>query len=233
MPPFSFFLNVIFGGSLFSLMPNPRARPMSLLSQRQRVEADNDDVAGSRGGDDLPAASLAVLRALDDAGIQQLNLRAAVPDHAGDARQRRELVRRHLGEGARQLVEQRGLPHGRKPMPTRQSPVLVTSNPSPFGPDLAPDPSMRSRRSLASFALSDPRWRRSPCSSACGSSPADRRDLLHDVRHLSVSLLVCVCTGRTVAPRAAPYAMRARRFFGGASGSRGVRGTGGVGRETF
>ena len=32
MPPFSFFLNVIFGGSLFSLMPNPSSScSMSLL----------------------------------------------------------------------------------------------------------------------------------------------------------------------------------------------------------
>ena len=46
---------------------------------------------------------------------------------------------------------------GNPTMPTRQSPVLVTSKPSPLGPDLAVLPSMRSRRSLASFALSEPR----------------------------------------------------------------------------
>ena len=72
------------------------------MSERRRrhleaVEDDEDEVAGARGADHLPAAALAVLGALDDPGqVQQLDLRAAVPDDAGDARERGELVGRHL-----------------------------------------------------------------------------------------------------------------------------------------
>eukprot|EP00982_Pelagococcus_subviridis_P013652 31269-Pelagococcus_subviridis.AAC.13 len=45
---------------------------------------------------------------------------------------------------------------GNPTKPTRQSPVFVTSKPSPFGPPLL-EGSMRSRRSFASFAFSDPK----------------------------------------------------------------------------
>jgi len=77
-----------------------------------RVEHDEDHVAGARRADDLAAAALAVLGALDDAGqVEQLDARAAVVHRARDARERRELVRGHgrLALAAREHVEQRAL----------------------------------------------------------------------------------------------------------------------------
>ncbi|KAJ8530370.1 hypothetical protein ON010_g14542 [Phytophthora cinnamomi] len=79
------------------------------------VQHDEDDVARARRADDLSAAAFAVLGALDDAGqVEDLDARAAVVERAGDGRERRELVGRRLGEGARELREQRGLAHGRE-----------------------------------------------------------------------------------------------------------------------
>ena len=77
-----------------------------------RVEHDENHVAGARRADDLAAAALAVLGALDDAGqVEQLDARAAVVHGARDARQRRELVRGHgaLRLAAGQHVEQSAL----------------------------------------------------------------------------------------------------------------------------
>ena len=48
---------------------------------------------------------------------------------------------------------------GKPTMPTRASPTLFTSNPSPLAPPPPPpDGSISSRRSLASLALSIPKW---------------------------------------------------------------------------
>ena len=73
----------------------------------------------------MPPPTLPLARALDDPGeVQQLYLRVVVVDDAGDARQRRELVRRHLAVRPREFREQRGLPHGREP-DERDAPVAV------------------------------------------------------------------------------------------------------------
>jgi hypothetical protein len=65
------------------------------------VQHNDDQVAGSRHGDDLLAATLPVLGALDDTRqVQQLDLRPLVVEHAGNAGQRRELVCGDLREGS-------------------------------------------------------------------------------------------------------------------------------------
>ncbi|GIX66228.1 SET domain containing protein [Babesia caballi] len=77
-----------------------------------RVEHDQNEPAGPRDGNDLLTATLAVLRTLDNPRqVEQLDFRPLVLKHARHARQRGELVRRHLGVRAGQLVQQRGLAH--------------------------------------------------------------------------------------------------------------------------
>ena len=98
--------------------PEPLELVLDQALVRERLEAvehDQDQVAGPRRRDDLPPAPLAVLGALDDPRqVQKLDLGAAVPDDARDARQRGELVGRDLREGSRELVEQRRLADGRE-----------------------------------------------------------------------------------------------------------------------
>mmetsp|Transcript_34071 Transcript_34071/g.83512 ORF Transcript_34071/g.83512 Transcript_34071/m.83512 type:complete len:385 (+) Transcript_34071:313-1467(+) len=103
------------------------------------VQDHQNQVAGLGHRDHLPPAAFALGGALDDPGqVQQLDLGAAVPDHAGHARQRGELVRGHLGEGAGELVEERGLAHGGE---AHQAHAAVASlghvEPLPLGPALA------------------------------------------------------------------------------------------------
>mmetsp|Transcript_12153 Transcript_12153/g.30665 ORF Transcript_12153/g.30665 Transcript_12153/m.30665 type:complete len:417 (+) Transcript_12153:144-1394(+) len=98
------------------LLVQPDAKALELVLDEllvrhglQAVQHDDDQVARARGGDDLPAAALAVLGALDDSRqVQQLDLGASVADDTRDTCERGELVRRHLGECPRELVQQSG-----------------------------------------------------------------------------------------------------------------------------
>lgn len=59
-----------------------------MLQRLEAVEHDEDERARPGHGDDLPAAALAVLGALDDAGkVEQLDLGALVLDAAGHGRE--------------------------------------------------------------------------------------------------------------------------------------------------
>jgi hypothetical protein len=79
--------------NLRRLLVQPNAKPLQLVLNQalvrdglERVEDDEDEVAGARGADHLPPAALAVFSALDDAGqVQQLDLGALVADDARDA----------------------------------------------------------------------------------------------------------------------------------------------------
>ena len=84
-----------------------------LVGERlERVEDEQDQVAGARDADDLLAAALAVLGALDDAGqVEQLDGGPVLLVLAGDAGQRRELLGRHLRLHVRHLLHQRRLAH--------------------------------------------------------------------------------------------------------------------------
>mmetsp|Transcript_13647 Transcript_13647/g.57772 ORF Transcript_13647/g.57772 Transcript_13647/m.57772 type:complete len:237 (+) Transcript_13647:663-1373(+) len=209
MPPFSFFLNVIFGGSLFSLMPNPSSScSMSLLcvsglsaSSTMTTTSQVLAVEMTCLPRPLPSFAPSMIPGRSSSWIFAPRYRITPGMHVSvvnsyDATSEKVPV---------SLLSRVDFPTDGKPtMPTRQSPVLVTSNPSPFGPDLAPDPSMRSRRSLASLALSDPR-----CAAVA---------LFFCVRLISSSIAAIfsmtsaifpshwrVLPGRTVAPRATPY----------------------------
>mmetsp|Transcript_9571 Transcript_9571/g.23022 ORF Transcript_9571/g.23022 Transcript_9571/m.23022 type:complete len:257 (-) Transcript_9571:385-1155(-) len=97
-------LVLLLEGQRRGLLVQPDAEPLELVLDEplvgdglEAVEHDDDEVARPRRGDDLPPAALPVLGALDDPRqVQQLDLRASVSDDARDARQRRELVARHL-----------------------------------------------------------------------------------------------------------------------------------------
>ena len=77
-----------------------------------RVQDHQDEVGGLGDRDHLAASAFALGGALDDPGkVEQLDLRVVVMDHAGDARERGELVRGGFGVRAGSQSQQRGLPH--------------------------------------------------------------------------------------------------------------------------
>eukprot|EP01139_Manchomonas_bermudensis_P010142 Amastigsp_a340011_380.p2 type:complete len:325 gc:universal Amastigsp_a340011_380:300-1274(+) len=77
-----------------------------------RVHHDQNEIRGPGHADDLAPTAFALRRALNDPGqIEELNLRPCVVNHAGDACQRRELVRGNLRLGGGHFREQSRLAH--------------------------------------------------------------------------------------------------------------------------
>lgn len=77
-----------------------RLEKRPLLGALGRVQHHEDEIARLGGRNDLATAALALGGALDDTRqIEQLNLGAAVLEHTGNGRQRREGVRGGLGLG--------------------------------------------------------------------------------------------------------------------------------------
>ena len=154
----------------------------------------------------MSTSSFAILGALDDTGeIEELDLGAAVPDHAGDARQCCELVRRHLGEGARELVQQCAFPDGWEPDHAHAAVArLGDVEAVAFGAGFSGAALDEVAAELGELRLerAEVRGGRLVLLRAAHLQ-LDRRDLLHDVGHLDSSSLglgvyeslrVCVCT---------------------------------------
>mmetsp|Transcript_5695 Transcript_5695/g.23046 ORF Transcript_5695/g.23046 Transcript_5695/m.23046 type:complete len:277 (-) Transcript_5695:156-986(-) len=160
-PPRSFFLNVIFGGDLFKRMPIPNSScSMSFLCvsglSASRVMTMSEHVRAVEmtcRPRPLPSFAPSMIPGKSNSWIFAPRYRITPGMHVS-------VVNSYAATSENvpvSLFRSVDLPTDGKPTrPTRQSPVLVTSKPSPLGPDL-PLGSIRSRRSFASFALSDPR----------------------------------------------------------------------------
>lgn len=95
------------GGNVrgFTIQPDThcfqlRFQQCTLLSPFRGVENHQDQIARLRGGDHLSPSPFALRGTLDDTGkIQDLDLRTAILQHAGDGGQRGERVRRDFAPG--------------------------------------------------------------------------------------------------------------------------------------